>query len=137
MSTLLVTAALIESEGKILLARRRAHVPYPLLWEFPGGKVEAGEDPGECIVREVREELGVEVAVDGIYEVLFHRYPERDVLLLVYRCRWLNGDIQDLEVLEHRWVPPADLEKCELLPADIPLARKIAEEYGRGDTAGL
>lgn len=137
MSTLLVSAAIIEHGGKVLLARRKADVPYPLLWEFPGGKVEAGEDPQGCVVREIREELAIEVAVAGIYDVVFHRYPERDVLVLAYRCRWLSGEVRDLEVSEHRWVPPADIVNFELLPADIPLAQRIALEFGNGDTARL
>lgn len=137
MSTLLVAAAIIEFDGKILLARRRADVPYPLLWEFPGGKVEAGEDPGDCVVREIREELAMEVAAAGIYEVVFHRYPERDVLVLAYRCRWVGGEVRDLEVSEHCWAAPADLLDFELLPADIPLAKRIALEFGNGDTARL
>ena len=137
MTTLLVAAAIIENEGRILLARRRADAPYPLLWEFPGGKVEPGEDPKECVVREIREELAIEIAVDGIYEVIFYRYPERDVLMLAYCCRWLGGEIEDLEVEEHRWVVPDDLKRFDLLPADIPLVRRISEEFGDGDTARL
>jgi 8-oxo-dGTP diphosphatase len=137
LTTLLVAAAIIENEGRILLARRRADAPYPLLWEFPGGKVEPGEDPKECVVREIREELAIEVAVDGIYEVIFHRYPERNLLVLAYRCRWLGGEIEDLEVAEHRWVFPDDLKRFDLLPADIPLARRISEELGSGNTARL
>src|SRR5215471_12178434 len=116
MTTLLVAAALIEQGGRILLARRKADVPYPLLWEFPGGKVEPGEDPKDCVVREIREELGIEVAVAGIYDAVFHRYPERDVLVLVYRCRWLGGEVQDIEVTEHCWAAPADIPEFELLP---------------------
>ncbi len=137
MSTLLVAAAIIEFGGKILLARRKADVPYPLLWEFPGGKVEAGEDPRDCVVREIGEELAIEIDVTGIYEVIFHRYPERDVLVLAYRCRWVSGEVRDLEVSEHCWVLPGDVGNFELLPADISLAKRIALEFGNGDTAHL
>src|SRR5512136_1306349 len=100
MFPLLVTAAIIIHHGKILLTRRKAHVPYPLLWEFPGGKVEPMEDPLVCVVREIREELGIEIAVERIYDVVYYRYPERNVLVLAYRCRWLRGVIEDLEVAE-------------------------------------
>jgi len=137
MSTLLVAAAIIESGGRILLARRRSDAPYPLLWEFPGGKVESGEDPKDCVTREIREELAIEVAVEGIYDVVHYRYPERNVLMLVYHCRWLSGEIQNLEVSEHCWVSPADIVNFQLLPADIPLAKRISEEFVRGDTARL
>jgi 8-oxo-dGTP diphosphatase len=137
MTTLLVAAAIIENGGKILLARRRAGAPYPLLWEFPGGKVEAGEDPKDCVVREIREELAIEIAVDGIYDVIFYRYPERHVLVLAYCCRWLSGEIQDLEVAEHCWVSPDNVVNFDLLPADIPLALRISEDFTNGDTARL
>jgi 8-oxo-dGTP diphosphatase len=137
MYPLLVSAALIEHQGRILLTRRREGVPYPLLWEFPGGKVEPGEDPRDGIVREIREELDIEVAVDGIYEAIYHRYPERTVLVLAYRCRWVSGEIADLEVAEHRWVQPRELTGFPLLPADVPLAERIARESESADTARL
>ncbi len=137
MFPLLVTAAIIMQGGKILLTRRKADVPYPLLWEFPGGKVEAEEDPRDCIVREIREELAIEVAVSGIYEVIYHRYPERAVLVMAYRCRWLSGEIVDLDVSEHCWALPRDLARFQLLPADIPLAEKIRAELADADSSHL
>ena len=76
MNPLLVTAAIIEHEGKILLAKRKPDAPYPLMWEFPGGKLEPLEDPRDCIVREVLEELGIDVKVERVYDVIYHRYPE-------------------------------------------------------------
>ncbi len=129
MPTLLVAAAIIEHDGKILLARRRSDAPYPLLWEFPGGKVEPGEDPADCVVREIREELSIDVVVERIFDVVFFRYPERHVLVLAYRCRWTGGEIQDLEVSEHRWASPAEVPGFELLPADIPLAQRLSAEF--------
>ena len=132
MTTMLVAAAIIESDGKILLTRRKDDVPYPCLWEFPGGKVEAGEDPKDCVVREIREELAIDIAVDKIYDAFFYRYPERDVLVMAYICHWRDGEIANIEVAEHRWVPPRDLINYDLLPADFPLAQRIAREHGLG-----
>ena len=137
MYPLLVTAAIIVHDGKLLLTRRKMDVPYPLLWEFPGGKVEPAEDPRDCIVREIREELAIEVDVIGIYDVIYHRYPERAVLVLAYRCNWLNGEIADLDVSEHCWALPCDIRKFELLPADIPLAEKICREFADEDITHL
>ena len=137
MFPLLVTAAVIIHDGKVLLTKRKADVPYPLLWEFPGGKLEPGEDPRDCIVREIREELAIDVAVAGIYEVVYHKYPERTVLVLAYRCQWLKGEIIDLEVTEHRWLRPLDLMRFQLLPADIPLAEKICGEFACADITSL
>ncbi len=137
MFPLLVTAAIIFHDGKVLLTRRKADVPYPHLWEFPGGKVEPAEDPRDCVVREIREELAIEVAVTGIYDVIYHRYPERAVLVLAYRCEWLSGDIADLDVAEHCWVLPCDIVRFHLLPADIPLAEKICGEFAHAGPARL
>lgn len=133
MFPLLVTAAIIPHDGKLLVTRRKADVPYPLLWEFPGGKVEQEEDPRDCIVREIREELAIEVDVAGIYDVIYYRYPELAVLVLAYRCHWLRGEIINLDVAEHRWVLPCDIPKLELLPADFPLAEKICREHINAD----
>ena len=137
MFPLLVTAAIIENNGKLLMTRRRHDVPYPQLWEFPGGKVEPEEDPRDGIVREIREELAIEVAVEGIYDVIYFRYPERTVLVLAYRCRWVSGEIEDVEVAEHRWVAPWELEKLELLPADISLVERICRESVDEDSTCL
>ncbi len=128
MFPLLVTAAIIKHEGKVLLTRRMENAPYPLLWEFPGGKQEANEDPRDCVVREIREELGIDILVEGVVDVLYHRYPERTVLVMVYQCRWTGGYLQDLDVAEHRWVAPADVIAFPLLPADIPLAERLLRE---------
>ena len=129
MFPLLVTAAIIIHEDRLLLTRRRADVLYPLLWEFPGGKVEPEEDPRDCIVRELKEELAMDIAVTGIYEVVYHRYPERPVLVLAYRCIWLSGEIIDLDVAEHRWVLPCEVRGYDLLPADVVLAERICTEF--------
>jgi 8-oxo-dGTP diphosphatase len=128
MFPLLVVAAIIKHKGKLLVTRRLPDVPYPLLWEFPGGKVESGEDPREAMVREIKEELAIDISVAGIYEVVYHRYPERTVLVLAYNCRWEGGEIVDREVDEHRWITPCELDMLELLPADILLAERIKME---------
>jgi 8-oxo-dGTP diphosphatase len=83
----LVVAALVREEGRILMSRRRADQAMPNLWEFPGGKVEPGEHPEAALVRELREELGCDITVDGIHEVVFHAYPDFDLYMLVYASR--------------------------------------------------
>jgi 8-oxo-dGTP diphosphatase len=127
----LVVAALIRAggdRGPILMSRRRADQPLPLLWEFPGGKVEPGEAPEQALAREVREELGCGVAVGRIDDVVFHAYPDFDVYLLVYPCTIVDGVPSALDVAEIAWVEPARLPSLDLLPADYPLARRIAAE---------
>ena len=122
----LVVAALVREGDRVLLSRRRADQPMPLLWEFPGGKVEPGEDPVVALAREVREELGCEVRVGHIHDVVFHRYEAFDLVMLVYACDIVAGVPRALEVADIAWVETARLPSLELLPADYPLARALA-----------
>jgi 8-oxo-dGTP diphosphatase len=123
----LVVAALVHEAGRILMSRRRPDQAMPNLWEFPGGKVEPGEHPEAALIREVREELGCDVAIDRIEEVVFHAYDEFDLYMLVYACRITDGEPRAIEVAEVAWVPAAELPALDLLPADYPLARKLAQ----------
>jgi 8-oxo-dGTP diphosphatase len=122
----LVVAALVRDGGRILMSRRRADQAMPLLWEFPGGKVEPGEPPDAALAREVREELGCEVRVGRIHEVVFHAYPEFDLYMLVYECAIVGGTPAPVQVAEVAWVEARRLPDLELLPADYPLARALA-----------
>jgi 8-oxo-dGTP diphosphatase len=122
----LVVAALIRDGARILMSRRRSDQPMPGLWEFPGGKVEPGESPTDALVREVREELGCEVQVDRIHDVVFHAYPEFDLYMLVYAATIARGTPRAVEVAEIAWVEAARLPELDLLPADYPLARALA-----------
>lgn len=122
---IVVTAAIIEHDNKILLTRRPVGKPYGKMWEFPGGKVELAEDPKDCIVREIREELDMSVEVVSVVDTVFHRYPEKAVLLIAYRCRWLGGGPRNIDVDAHEWVVVDQLLAYDLLPADIPLAHRL------------
>jgi 8-oxo-dGTP diphosphatase len=122
----LVVAALMRDGDRVLMSRRRADQPMPGLWEFPGGKVEPGESPTVALAREVREELGCEVAVGPIHEVVFHAYPEFDLYMLVYAATISGGTPRAREVAEIAWVEASRLPELDLLPADYPLARALA-----------
>ena len=132
MQPLIVTAAILEEGGKILITRRPDHCRHAGLWEFPGGKLESGESPAESLVRELREELDLPISVGEIFDVIYHRYDWGPLLLLVYRCRPLHLRIRDLEVAEHRWVAPQQLADFPFLPADLPLLAKLAEGAKKG-----
>jgi 8-oxo-dGTP diphosphatase len=102
------------------------------MWEFPGGKLEDGESPEEALVRECREECGIDVEVDDILDVAHHRFPEKDVLLLFYRCRLRAGDVRHLQVADHAWVPPMELGRYPLPPADDRVVARI-QALGLGE----
>jgi 8-oxo-dGTP diphosphatase len=121
-----VAAAVVIREGRVLLTRRREGQHLAGMWEFPGGKLEAGESPEAAVVRECREECGIEVEVSDILDVTHHRYPEKDVLLLFYRCELRSGEVEHLEVADHAWVAPSKLEEYSLPPADARVVSRIA-----------
>ena len=131
----LVVAALVRaSDGRVLLTQRRADQPMPLLWEFPGGKVEPGEAPVDALAREITEELGCAARVGRIDDVVFHAYSEFDLYMLVYRCE-LQGEPRAVEVAQLAWVPPAELTRYEVLPADVTLVERLAREAGSPNPA--
>jgi 8-oxo-dGTP diphosphatase len=125
MNTVVVAAAVVRREGRILLTKRPDRGHLAGFWEFPGGKLETGESPEAALVRECREECGIEVDVLDILDVTFHRYPSKDVLLLFYDCRLAFGEVMHLEVAAHEWVLPADLDHYELPPPDAKLVAKL------------
>jgi 8-oxo-dGTP diphosphatase len=126
---LVVAGLLVDDAGRVLVSQRRADQALPLQWEFPGGKIEAGESPATALARELREELGVTVEVGRVWDVLFHAYPAYDVLMLVYRCRLPLGEVpRTVEVADLVWRPPAQLDDLDILPADAPLVARLASE---------
>ena len=125
MPSLVVGAAIIV-RGRLLAAQRAEPPDLAGGWEFPGGKVEPGESPVAALEREVREELGCEVEVGRIFEVVFHVYEEFDLYMLVYAVAITRGAPRAVEVAEIAWVEAARLPELDLLPADFPLARALA-----------
>ena len=133
----LVVAALVTDEaGRILITRRRPDQPLPDQWEFPGGKMEPGESPEEALVRELSEEIGVRPEVGPVWDVLYHRYPDYDVLMLVYACRLAPGaDPRCLEVGALAWARRDELGGYDMLPADRPLVARLEREGPPGSPA--
>lgn len=123
----LVAAAVVLHEGRVLITQRPSGTHLEGLWEFPGGKLEPGESPEEALVRECREELGVELDVVDILDVTAHTYPHRDVVLFFYVALIREGTIEHRGVAAHRFVDARELDDAELPPADAPVARKIRE----------
>jgi 8-oxo-dGTP diphosphatase len=121
----IVAAAVVIESGRVLLTQRAEGQHLEGLWEFPGGKIEDGESPEEALVRECREECGIGIQVGQILDVTFHRYPEKDVLLLFYRCSLMSGEVRHLQIADHAWVEPKELGRYELPPADGPVIARI------------
>jgi 8-oxo-dGTP diphosphatase len=125
---LVVAGLIIGDDGRVLITQRRADQALGLQWEFPGGKVEPGEAPVAALERELREELGVGVTLARVWDVLFHAYPEFDLVMLVYPCRIVEGTPRAVEVADLAWVAPRDLARWDILPADRPLVERLAVE---------
>lgn len=122
-----VVAAMIVQDGKILIAQRPAGKARAGQWEFPGGKAEAGESPEAALEREIREELGAEVVAGPVWEVLHHDYPDLTVTVHFFPCRLAPG--ARVERKEHArldWVEPARLAEFEFVEADRDLLPRIA-----------
>ena len=124
MTTIVVTAAVIERDGTLLVTRRQAGVHLEGYWEFPGGKCDAGETLDACLVRELREELDVGARVGEEIFTTTHAYPERRVELHFFRCE-LSGEPRPQLGQEMRWVRRDELHELEFPPADEELIRVL------------
>lgn len=123
-----VVAAIIEKDGKILICRRAENKTRALKWEFPGGKIEPGETPEQAVLRECREELDVDLCVNGEFMRVLHSYPDIEIQLTVFRTAIIGSDPRCIEHKEIRFVYPSELADFELCPADITVAEKIISE---------
>lgn len=127
--TTLVTAAIVAREGRVLINQRPAGSAFAGQWEFPGGKVEAGEDPRDALRRECHEELGCEVEVGAIYETIFVESASSYFLLLFYTVRVTDGEPRSMEGNTLAWVTPEEFATYDLLEADRPLAGLIQRRF--------
>ena len=129
---LVVAVALVDADNRVLLAQRPAGKQLAGLWEFPGGKVEAGERPEETLVRELREELGITVNEACLAPLTFasHRYADFHLLMPLYICRRWDGFVQAREGQALKWVRPHALRDYPMPPADAPLIPVLVDLLG-------
>ncbi len=120
---LVAACALIDPDGRVLIAQRPPGKPMAGLWEFPGGKVEPGERPEESLIRELREELGIAVKEECLAPLTFasHLYPDFHLLMPLYVCRRWQGFVKAQEGQQLKWVRPSELRNYPMPPADEPL----------------
>ena len=124
---LVAACALIDADGRVLLAQRPEGKAMAGLWEFPGGKIEAGERPEETLIRELREELGIDVKEPCLAPLTFasHAYPDFHLLMPLYVCRRWEGMITPTEGQKLAWVKPNRLREYDMPPADVPLVSHL------------
>jgi mutator mutT protein len=122
-----VTAAVIEKDGKILIAQRRKGSTLGGRWEFPGGKIEPGETAEACLKRELKEEFDIESEIGKFITASRFRYCMVPIELLAYRVKHLSGEFKVTEHEEIRWVSPSELSSYDFMPADIPIVKLLTK----------
>lgn len=126
-----VCAITVRQDGKVLVCRRGEGRSLAGLWEFPGGKVETGETPEQALVREMREELGIDIEVGAARAAVEWCYGEQSLRLLPYVCRLVAGEPVALEHAEWRWCAVTEFASLEWAPADVPVWRSYLLDRGR------
>lgn len=123
-----VACALIEKEGLLLAAQRSATMTLPLKWEFPGGKIEAGESPEACLHRELQEEMEVSVLIGQALLPCTHHYPDFTVTLYPFVCQLTTAEIVLREHAEMRWLAAGDVLRLDWAAADLPVLKDYLEK---------
>jgi 8-oxo-dGTP diphosphatase len=122
-----VVAALIMQDGKLLVCQRTRHQTMPLKWEFPGGKIEEGEQPRDALRRELDEELGIQATVGDELARIQHEYPNGGMVeLRFYLVREFKGELENRIFKDMQWAKAGDLPKFDFLEADLTLVRDLA-----------
>jgi len=127
-----VTAGVIKDNDKVLITRRAPKEDFAGGWEFPGGKIEAGETPQDCLARELKEELkeelNIDVSVGKFCTEVTYDYGNKKINLIAFYCAINGGNIQLSVHDKYRWVKTNDLLKYDFLPADVQIAKKVMED---------
>lgn len=125
MDIIIVTAAVILKDDKVLITQRKSGGNQEFKWEFPGGKLEKGESPEKCLIREIKEELNLDIKSNGIFDVVYHKYPDITILLLAYKCEIIGGTINAIDCNDYKWVSLHEIKKFDFSEADIPIMEKL------------
>ncbi len=121
-------AAIIKDKNRLLIAKRHSKDPLAGKWEFPGGKLEAGETPEECLVREIREELRVDVEIGSFYDDSVYGAKDQAIHLLFYWSEVINGEVTPVVHDEIKWITINELAEFDFAPADIPIVKRLERE---------
>ncbi|GAB1792385.1 (deoxy)nucleoside triphosphate pyrophosphohydrolase [Priestia megaterium] len=123
-----VTAAIIKDKNRLLIAKRHSKDPLGGKWEFPGGKIEPGETPQDCLVREIKEELGVEVKIGPFYDDNVYNSQDHGIHLLFYWAEIIKGEVIPVVHDDLKWITINELASFDFAPADIPIVKKLMKE---------
>lgn len=126
-----LAAVIFNNRGEVLLAQRKSHLSQGMKWEFPGGKLKVGESPENCLKREIREEMGIEIEVREIFHAVNYSYPGKNILLLAYLTDYCSGDFNLSDHIGVAWVPLNRLIEYDLSPADLPVTKKLLKIYAK------
>lgn len=118
-------AIIVNAENKVLVTQRSASMKLPLKWEFPGGKIEDNESAEECLIREIREELNIEIEIKNALEPIEHHYKEFSIRLIPFICKIKGGEIRLTEHADYRWLQRSELMNLDWAEADVPIWKSI------------
>jgi 8-oxo-dGTP diphosphatase len=115
---LIVTCAIIKKENKFLITQRPENKHNGNRWEFPGGTVEFGEDPKSCLIREIKEELDIDIKVNRLLDIASHVYEDRHIFLIVYESEIVQGEIKKKDIKDFAWIKKEEFKKYDLTEID-------------------
>ena len=124
-----VTAAILMRGDKVFIGQRKSGKRMADLWEFPGGKLEPGETPEDCLAREMKEEFGVQIAIREFFGESVYHYEFGSIRLLAYLVDWTSGEMSPTDHQDCRWVAFKDLERYRFVPADIPFVQQLLRSH--------
>jgi 8-oxo-dGTP diphosphatase len=124
-----VTCAIIFHQGKVLVAQRSLNMDLPGKWEFPGGKIEESEDPKVCLLREIKEELSIEIEIFETLKPSEFAYPSKTIRLIPFVATWKSGEIDLLEHEQIVWLGEKDLFCVDWAEADVPILHELQEKW--------
>jgi len=120
-----VVAAIIQRDNRFLITQRLPSEKGGLRWEFPGGKIDAGETPEQALKREIKEELGIDIAVKEFFAENVYQYSDATIKIQTFRCRMLKGEIQKLEINDFKWLTLDEMKEYDITEADLLMIEKL------------
>ena len=122
-------AIIVNDKEEVLVTQRSASMKLPLKWEFPGGKIEKGETAEECLIREIKEELGIEITIENSLPFITHQYDDFSIKLIPFICKIKSGEIKLTEHSAFLWLERSELLDLDWAEADVPILKHFQQHY--------